>query len=164
MHGRTFAKIVFSGCLSLFLAWDDPKDPGETAGDGDTDGAGDGAGDGDQTGDDNGDPQCEMLAMDDLLSADCSCVGPGEPCAQGCFTPNDTTNCASVCASIGETCVENGCDGGTYLPGVPGTCPVTPGEFGTPAPFDCEAQIPWIGGMPSPEQEATGAACCCTQS
>jgi hypothetical protein len=145
----------FLGILGLLVCLGcDSKDEGtETLGDGGESESGT------ETGD--GGVECQNP---DPIPGECECVAPGQPCAQGCFFPDGTRTCSTICASVGETCVENGCDGWTYITGVPGTCPVTENEVGVTVSFGCDELIPSIDGMTTPEQEVTGAKCCCTQS
>jgi hypothetical protein len=179
-----FMILGLSASLSLSTACDDSSDggtqgateetgdgdgDGDQTGDGDGDQTGDGDGDqtgdgdGDQTGDGDGDPCLGLADEDAIIPGDCQCVGPGEPCAQGCFDPDGMTTCAQVCAQVGQTCVANGCgDGFTYLEGTPGECPV-PAEYGAAEPLGCDEPVPVIDWV-TPDFETIGAACCCTQS
>ena len=67
--------------------------------------------------------QCVDWASDPLHCGGCDAAcGPNALCSGGecsepalspCFYPADMT-CAQACADLGQICVENGCNGGTY--------------------------------------------------
>ncbi|MFO7564377.1 MAG: hypothetical protein R6X02_17150 [Enhygromyxa sp.] len=156
---RTKASAVLLSLLTLFAC--DSKDNEEGAeGEGgnmaDTETeAGEDEDSGD-TADDSGD--CELWEGDATYPGDCACASPGEECVQGCMVPDGVQTCAEVCEALGETCVENACDGGTYTGGW--TCPA-PGEHEAAVAHPCDEPVPAREPL---EDSDWGVACCCTRS
>jgi hypothetical protein len=96
---------------------------------------------------------CELWAGDATYPGDCNCASPGEECVQGCLIPDGMTSCEQVCAGLGESCVENSCDGGTYTPGGAGECPsVDP--YAAAVAHGCSEPI---------AASDVGVSCCCTR-
>jgi hypothetical protein len=133
--------------LSVFTTFAcDDGDPPETdtnaeAETGESDGADDSA-------------SCELWEGDATYPGDCACASEGEECVQGCVIPDGIQTCAQICEALGETCVENACDGGTYTGG--STCPA-PGEYTPAVAHACDVPIPV-----SPDEDF-GVSCCCTR-
>jgi hypothetical protein len=156
-HRRNhFASFVFVGAALATVACAKPEPGDESAEAGDTAGAS-------ETGELEGDTAddsaaCDLWEGDATYPGDCDCASPGEECVQGCLEPDGMTTCDDVCAQLGETCVENGCDGGTYTGG--NTCPA-PGEYENATPFACDQPVPMGEGT---EDFPYGVSCCCTRS
>ena len=114
------------------------------------------AGDTRTTNDDSDD--CDAWEGDATYPGDCGCASPGEECAQGCFLTDGVKTCAQVCMEIGEVCVEDSCDGGTYIAGAYG-CP-RPGEYGSAVAHPCDQPVPLLTTL---EDEPDYAECCCSR-
>ena len=112
---------------------------------------------------------CDGVCIDIMADANhCgSCAGICEGgCDMGkcapkygeCFdmaSPIET--CAAYCASVGEVCVESGCEGDATMRGfpAPNDCPNT--GFYTPYAEPCDMVQPWSAGRKIIQ-------CCCTDS
>ncbi|HVI00370.1 MAG TPA: hypothetical protein VM869_16750 [Enhygromyxa sp.] len=150
-------RSAFAALLSLFAVSacegnDGSNEGADTDAETETDGDGDGA----DTADDSA--SCELWEGDATYPGDCNCASPGEECAQGCLIPDGVQTCADVCEALGETCVENACDGGTFIGGY--TCPA-PSEYSPATAHPCDEPVPV--GDPIEESD-WGVACCCTRS
>jgi hypothetical protein len=101
------------------------------------------------------------------------CEGPCEPfgsqfpgvgeCVQGactptfheCFHKSEYSTCESFCESIGSSCAENGCAGGTYLIHAILDWCMDPTKEGVLIGHSCSEPIDW--------QVNEAAQCCCEQ-
>jgi len=151
--------------LALFAC--DAKDPDDAgtdmstaaddeSGDGDS-GDGD-SGDGDSGGEDDGEDDDDATCEGQLTGnypGDCECVAPGEPCFQGCVSPDGVLTCDEVCAGLGRSCVARACAGGeTSVEGVGEQCPSGSLEITDHSNQDCDEPIPMNGN---------NVECCCSQ-
>jgi hypothetical protein len=97
----------------------------------------------------------------------CQAFGPRFPevgeCQQGactptfheCFHKSEHSTCQSYCASIGSTCAENACAGGTYLIHAVVEWCEDPTKEGVLIEHGCAEPIDW--------QVNEAAQCCCEQ-
>jgi hypothetical protein len=121
---------------------------------------------------------------DNLVPVDCRCAQAGNPCfvANGCVLPDDAPDactedagteledagadqcspsltCREVCGDQGKACVENGCNGSTFLFGPEGEC-ARAGEYHGGASGSCDDPLPFL--QPYLDREAElGVTCCC---
>jgi hypothetical protein len=134
--------LLLLACVSS----DDTSDVGNDT----TTSSGDGDGDGDGT------SNCDDTGDGDYPGT-CSCEAPDAPCFQACtqLDPDAPVTCTDVCASIGKTCVENGCNNSTVVGGAE-DCPA-PGDFGSFYDQPCDQALP---------ESDTPASydCCCTRT
>ena len=85
-------------------------------------------------------------------------AGKCAPKWEGCFDmASRFDTCTAYCASVGETCVENGCDGGSTSRGFPSLNDCQDDVFFTPYVEPCDQVQPWNAGRKVMK-------CCCTDS
>ncbi len=112
--------------------------------------------------DDDEDAVCEPACSVDY-GPEVPGVGVGEcvagscaPTFMECFENTEFSTCEAQCESIGSTCVEDGCAGGTYMINSNVEECLDPELAGVVISRGCEEPIDW--------QINTGARCCCEQN